>query len=81
MGTLFYCNECFAMVKPVVKKKKPVVRCVALDCDGRQCRNAATKSVEYHGNHELYGYHPGQGKGCTWVKIKVCREHFDGINN
>lgn len=75
---MFYCNECFAMVKPV-KKKKPVVRCAALDCDGKQCRKNGVLTVEYFGEGEIYRHF--EQNSVTWVKIKVCREHFDGINN
>lgn len=51
------------------------LRCVALATDGRRCSNAATVTVKYHGDDELYGvsYEPKPG----WVLAHFCEKHAD----
>ncbi len=48
-------------------------RCQALDINGRQCRQTARRTCQYHGASDLYGvfYEPWPG----WVKVWLCEEH------
>jgi len=54
--------------------KPPRKRCQALDINGKQCRKAAAKAENYHGNGEIYNCFNNRP---TWVRVNFCREHLE----
>lgn len=53
------------------------VKCQALDADGKQCKYTGTRTVKYHGDHEIYSFNFDSKYPITWVKIKVCKHHYE----
>lgn len=53
------------------------LKCQALDQDGKQCKYAGTRVVKYHGENELYSSFHSEKYPITWVKIKVCKHHYE----
>ena len=52
-------------------------RCQALSMDGRLCRNAATGTYRYHGDHGLYStLASGDNNVATWVRVHLCAKHL-----
>ena len=47
--------------------------CAALDQDGKRCRRHAVRIVQYHGEHELYGYFNEPWP--SWVRVALCDRH------
>ena len=52
-------------------------RCNALNPDGNQCKNKGTRTIKYQGDHEIYTYSCYDKYPISWVKIKVCRNHYE----
>lgn len=61
-------------MKKIVKVKKEE-KCCALNSNGYRCRNKATRSVAYHGDSEIYNRYDKES--IRWVKIKICRMHYN----
>ena len=52
-------------------------KCQALDSDGKQCKLSGTRTVKYHGDNEKYSGWISDKFPITWVKIKVCKSHYE----
>ena len=53
------------------------LQCQALDSDGKNCKYAGTKTVKYHGESEIYAWQYESKFNIPWVKIKVCKHHYE----
>lgn len=52
---------------------KKILRCNALDMDGKQCRKHSAITMDYHGDGELYHSYD---RSVSWVRVNFCPEHF-----
>ena len=52
-------------------------KCQALDEDGKQCKYAGTRTMKYHGDNEIYEYYNHAKYTLSWVKIKICKHHYE----
>ena len=57
------------------------IKCNALNADGKQCKNRGVRTVKYHGDKEIYSWSFDDKYTITWVKIKVCKHHYEGHFN
>ena len=60
------------VIKKRKRRKKFKNRCQSLNSDGKQCREIAVGSENYHGDNEIYCNEEGKG----WVKVYFCQEHL-----
>lgn len=52
-------------------------KCQALDSDGKQCKLRGSRTVRYHGENEIYSSWFADKFPISWVKIKVCKSHYE----
>ena len=56
------------------RRMKGMNTCQVLDEDKTRCRKAVFKTVEYFGDYEIYAT-----SSIRWVKIGVCRDHYNKL--
>lgn len=49
-------------------------QCQALETSGQKCHRLAVRTVNYHGDNELYDY---AGPEPAWVKVWLCDQHSE----
>lgn len=54
---------------------KNILRCNALDSNGKQCRKLSALTLDYFGDVEMYHRYD---KNVCWVRVNFCLEHFLG---